>query len=96
MPGHEGKLVFSTMGSRRVPVVLLVGRAQSVFPIFIYRYIVSYMQFLFVSHVSSIRMARRELSLTQAFELFIVSTKVTAWKPSPSPLVSAKSWASKP
>ena len=30
VPGHEGKLIFSTMGERRVPVVLLVGRAQYV------------------------------------------------------------------
>ena len=28
--GHEGKLIFSTMGEHRVPVVLLVGRAQYV------------------------------------------------------------------
>ncbi|KAK5134890.1 hypothetical protein LTR08_005980 [Meristemomyces frigidus] len=28
VPGHEGKLVFSTMGPRQVPVVLLVGRAH--------------------------------------------------------------------
>lgn len=32
VPGHEGKLIFSTMGLKRVPVVLLVGRAQSVVP----------------------------------------------------------------
>lgn len=30
VPGHEGRLIFGTMGPRRVPVVLLVGRAQSV------------------------------------------------------------------
>ncbi|KAK3713924.1 Purine nucleoside phosphorylase [Vermiconidia calcicola] len=28
VPGHEGKLIFSTTGPRRVPVVLLVGRAH--------------------------------------------------------------------
>ncbi|RMY10647.1 hypothetical protein D0868_03595 [Hortaea werneckii] len=28
VPGHEGKLIFSTMGQRQVPVVLLVGRAH--------------------------------------------------------------------
>lgn len=30
VPGHEGKLIFATLGEHRVPVVLLVGRAQSV------------------------------------------------------------------
>ena len=30
--GHEGKLIFATLGPRRVPVVLLVGRAQCVTP----------------------------------------------------------------
>lgn len=30
VPGHEGKLIFSTMGPKKVPVVLLVGRAQYV------------------------------------------------------------------
>lgn len=30
VPGHEGKLIFSTMGEHRVPVVLLKGRAQYV------------------------------------------------------------------
>lgn len=30
MQGHEGKLIFGTMGERAVPVVLLVGRAQYV------------------------------------------------------------------
>ena len=33
VPGHEGKLIFATLGPRRVPVVLLVGRAQCVLPI---------------------------------------------------------------
>ncbi|KAK5112698.1 hypothetical protein LTR85_011209 [Meristemomyces frigidus] len=28
VPGHEGKLIFSTMGEHQVPVVLLVGRAH--------------------------------------------------------------------
>ncbi|EMC97510.1 hypothetical protein BAUCODRAFT_68051 [Baudoinia panamericana UAMH 10762] len=28
VPGHEGKLIFSTMTDRKVPVVLLVGRAH--------------------------------------------------------------------
>ncbi|QIW98356.1 hypothetical protein AMS68_003874 [Peltaster fructicola] len=28
VPGHEGKLVFATMGDKEVPVVLLVGRAH--------------------------------------------------------------------
>lgn len=28
--GHAGKLIFGTMGHQKVPVVLLVGRAQSV------------------------------------------------------------------
>ncbi|KAK4543121.1 hypothetical protein LTR36_005898 [Oleoguttula mirabilis] len=28
VPGHEGKLIFSTMGDQQVPVVLLVGRAH--------------------------------------------------------------------
>lgn len=30
VPGHAGRLIFSTMGEHRVPVVLLVGRAQYV------------------------------------------------------------------
>ena len=34
VPGHEGKLIFSTMGERQVPVVLLVGRAQYVASIY--------------------------------------------------------------
>lgn len=28
--GHEGKLIFGTIGTTNVPVVLLVGRAQLV------------------------------------------------------------------
>lgn len=30
VPGHAGRLIFSTMGEKQVPVMLLVGRAQSV------------------------------------------------------------------
>lgn len=28
--GHAGKLIFGTLGKEKVPVMLLVGRAQSV------------------------------------------------------------------
>jgi len=28
--GHAGKLIFGTLGQEKVPVMLLVGRAQSV------------------------------------------------------------------
>lgn len=64
--GHEGKLIFGTMGSEQVPVVLLVGRAQSV-----------------VTHLDSCG--------KQVLILFFiaVSTKVTLWRPSHSPLESA-------
>jgi purine-nucleoside phosphorylase len=30
VPGHAGKLIFSTMGEKKTPVLLLVGRAQYV------------------------------------------------------------------
>jgi purine-nucleoside phosphorylase len=69
VPGHAGRLIFSTMGEQNVPVVLLVGRAQSVEPIIT----------IISRHVINMR------SLSIFHSATIVSMKVTPCHSSPMP-----------
>ena len=69
VPGHEGKLIFSTLGERQVPVVLLVGRAQ-------------YVDLIYTHTQCTNTPISSPLTFAHIFFLFyIVSTKATAWKP---------------